>query len=151
MLNQKNIIFVEKTKDNKEAIEVIGNHLMKNKFIKESYISDVIQREVNSPTGLQFKNGCIAIPHSTPNGNVLRDTIGILVLNNNVIFENMLDKSELDTKIILFLALQDGKTHMKILSKIMDIFKEDYLIKMIEGCSSAEEVVNLLKEKVVIE
>ncbi len=50
----------------KEVISYLGNLLLKNNYIKEDYIKDVLLREEIFPTGLELKNMGIAIPHANP-------------------------------------------------------------------------------------
>ena len=53
-------------KNQQEALTFLANQLVRQGAVKASYPEAIVQREVEFPTGLQTKDGGIALPHTDP-------------------------------------------------------------------------------------
>lgn len=134
-------------KDSTEAIDLLGRSLMENGYVKQGYVDSVLQREQTFPTGLALKNVGIAIPHASPEGNVLKNGIAIARLNNPVQFNWMENPDEkIDVNMVFMLALADSSEHLDVLKKLFVAFQNEELVESLKN-SSSDEFLGLLSEK----
>lgn len=127
----------------KEVINYLGKTFLKNEYIREDYINDVLTREENFPTGLELKNMGIAIPHANPD-NVLKNGISILKFKNPVRFSNMETGDDVYVSMAFMLALKDPNDHLKMLQSLFIMFqKEDVMDKLI-NVSSEDEIKSIV-------
>lgn len=134
-------------KDSTEAIDLLGRSLMENGYIKQGYVDSVLQRERTFPTGLVLKNVGIAIPHASPEGNVLKNGIAIARLNNPVQFNWMENPDEkIDVNMVFMLALADSSEHLDVLKKLFIAFQNEELVESLKN-SSSDKFLGLLSEK----
>ncbi len=134
-------------KDSTEAIDLLGRSLMENGYIKQGYVDSVLKREQTFPTGLVLKNVGIAIPHASPEGNVLKNGIAIARLNNPVQFNWMENPDEkIDVNMVFMLALADSSEHLDVLKKLFVAFQNEELVESLKN-SSSDKFLGLLSEK----
>lgn len=147
MFKESCILFLDKVVNDKEAINQIGTLLVEEGHIESSYISSTNERESEFPTAMDFGNVCIAIPHSTPDNNVVSDCIGLLKLDNPVEFNSMAGSEQLNVQLIFLLALKNGKNHLIVLSKFMTMFQEEEFVDTLSKLKDKKEIVKLLNNK----
>ncbi|WP_236895923.1 PTS sugar transporter subunit IIA [Clostridium beijerinckii] len=123
----------------KEVISYLGNLLLKNNYIKEDYIKDVLLREEIFPTGLELKNMGIAIPHANPD-NVLKNGIAILKLKNSVIFSNMETGDDVYVNMVFMLALKDPNDHLKMLQSLFLMFQKEEVMDELANVQSEKNI-----------
>jgi PTS system galactitol-specific IIA component len=112
--------------DANEAITVLGNLLLKNDCVTETFISAVIDREKEFPTGLQLKLYGAAIPH-TFKEHVKQNSIAVGVLNKPVLFGNMGNINEtILVKLIILMAIKDVDDQVDMLSRIVNLLKSEH-------------------------
>lgn len=134
-------------KDSTEAIDLLGRSLMENGYIKQGYVDSVLKREQTFPTGLVLKNVGIAIPHASPEGNVLKNGIAIARLNNPVQFNWMENPDEkIDVNMVFMLALADSSEHLDVLKKLFVAFQNEELVESLKN-SGSDKFLGLLNEK----
>lgn len=134
-------------KDSTEAIDLLGKSLMDNGYVKQGYVDSVLKREQTFPTGLALKNIGIAIPHASPEGNVLKNGIAIARLNNPVQFNWMENPDEkIDVNMVFMLALADSSEHLDVLKKLFVAFQNEELVESLKN-SSSDKFLGLLSEK----
>lgn len=150
MFKETCILFRDKVTNDKEAIENIGNILVENECIKQTYINSTIERELEFPTAVDFGSICIAIPHATPDNNVLSDCIGVLRLKEPVSFKSMDGTGHLKVKLVFLLALKNGKNHLTVLSKFMTMFQDEKFVKSLLKLEDKNSIVKLLNDKLEI-
>lgn len=133
--------------DSTEAIKVLGQLLVDNDYIKPSYIDGVLEREENFPTGLVLTNAGIAIPHASPNNNVLKNGIAAARLANSVKFYSMEDpEQQVDVNMIFILALANSNEHLEVLKKLFIALQNEALVKALETSKDKVSFLNLLIE-----
>lgn len=130
---KKNYIFDEElaildidVKDANEAISILGNLLVKNDFVTDTFISAVIDREKILPTGLQLKLFGAAIPH-TFKEHVKQNSIAVGFLDKPVLFRNMGNSNEtIPVKLIILMAIKDVDDQVDMLSRIVGLLKSEH-------------------------
>ncbi|MBB5335514.1 PTS sugar transporter subunit IIA [Pectinatus brassicae] len=149
LLNKKLIFFEAKPKNDVEAIKILGDKFIEEKYIKPEYTKTVVEREKNFPTGIVLESLGVAIPHASPENNVLKDGIAVLSLKEPIIFHTMEDAdNEVAVSIVFMLALKENNEHLSMLQKLFKIFQNNELIKKLAIVSSAEEFHKYITEAI---
>lgn len=145
-LIHENIIALDMQADNKEnAIKQLGQLLVDNEYINPSYIDGVLEREEKFPTGLVLANAGIAIPHASPNNNVMKNGIAAARLVNSVKFHSMEDpEQQVDVNMIFILALANSNEHLEVLKNLFVAFQNEDLVKALEASKEKITFLNLL-------
>ncbi|WP_315075016.1 PTS sugar transporter subunit IIA [uncultured Clostridium sp.] len=132
-------------KNKEEVISELGKRMLKNGYVKNTYIDAVLEREKTLPTGLDIGEMCVAIPH-TDSKHVNESNVAVAVLNNSVEFNNMIDPSKkVEVRIVFLLAINNPDSQVTLLSKLMSVFQNVNLLKQIRDSSTTEEVAKLLE------
>lgn len=113
----------------KEAIEKVARMLIHHKYVTQEYPKLVFERELLYPTGLITRGAIIAIPHAADHA-VQGNHIAIGILKNPVAFRSMEDMEQsIQVKIIFMLAIGGAHEHLEMLQILMQLFKEENLLK----------------------
>lgn len=130
-----------------DAIKKVGAILQEAGYVNEKYIEAVLEREKNFPTGMQLMGTAIAIPHATPEGNVMKNGIAVAKLTKSVTFHSMEDPSEtVESEFIFLLALKDSGQHLAILRQMFTSFQNPDVIKSLKKSSSAAEILKIMEK-----
>lgn len=130
--------------DQKTAIQCVAFPLIEKGYVSSEYPELVMQREALYPTGLVTKGAMIAIPHSFDKA-TQGNHIAIGVLKHSVGFQNMEDMEQtLQVKLIFMLAISEACKQLEMLQVLMQMFKEEQLLKNMISMKSSEEICDLL-------
>ena len=130
-----------------DAIKKVGGILQSAGYVNSAYIDAVIEREGNFPTGLQLLTSAIAIPHATPEGNVLKNGIAVAKLNKPVKFHSMENPDEtVEAKFVFLLALKDSGQHLAILREMFTSFQNPDVIQALNDSTSAEQILGIMEK-----
>lgn len=133
--------------DDKDAIKKIGEILKNAGYVNSAYIDAVLERENNFPTGLQLLTSAIAIPHATPEGNVLKNGIAVAKLKKPVKFHSMENPDEtVDAKFVFLLALKDSGQHLAILREMFTSFQNPDVIQALQDSTAAEQILGIMEK-----
>lgn len=143
-----NLIFPElDAKDSSEIMEKVGRAFINEGLCKESYIQALINREGEFPTGIDVDGFGIAIPH-TDVSHVNEAGIGIATLKNSVKFIQMgTDDEEVETKVIVMLAVDDPKKHLSLLQNILAILQDKNVLNELANAKEKTEIIKIIKNK----
>jgi len=133
--------------DNQEVVlRRLADLLEKQAFVDTEYISKILERETNYPTGLLFSGIAIAIPHGDPDY-VRKPAIAIGRCVNKPLFGSMEDFSQqIGVDMVVLLAVKDPERHLTILNNLMELFKSEENCKVLLDCDSIEKICELFKE-----
>ncbi|MDD4835189.1 MAG: PTS sugar transporter subunit IIA [Lutispora sp.] len=144
LINEKLILVGLEERDNHDAIKVLGNRLLTEGYVKDTFIDAAIQREKEYPTGIQGVEINIAIPH-TENTHVINPGVAIGVLKEEVLFNKMDNPDErIKVKIIFLLAIKMPELHLEALKEIMNIVQDAEMIKAICVGKDSKEIINII-------
>lgn len=157
MLNEDSLkIIGEKTDkefiDNYDAINQTAKILLNKGLVKESYIEAIKKREESFPTGLEFENYGIAIPHTDPE-HVINEAILINILEKPIKFEQMASEGLMtDVNIIIMLAIKNKENQVPYLQALIELFQDKEKVNTLLECKNddiIEETFNkYLKESI---
>lgn len=130
--------------DYESVIKELGNKMYQKKYVKNTYISAVLEREKILPTGLDIGEMCVAIPH-TDSKHINESNVAVGILKKPVKFNSMIDPTDrLDVELVFLLAVKNPDSQVKLLKDLMSVFQNIKLLKSIKNASTKEEVAQLL-------
>jgi len=138
-INLVNILVKETAQTSEEIICKLGGLLYNNKYVKDTYVQAVLDREKVFPTGLQTTRTGFAIPH-TDSKHVNRSAVAVATLNSPVMFKAMDDiEVDIPVTVVMMLAVSDPKMVIETLTKVISILEnESALDKIIQATTKLE-------------
>lgn len=135
---ENNINVVDEVSCWQEAIKVAAYPLKEKGFIKEEYISAMLENVVKNGPYIVIMPG-LAIPHSRPEHGVLKTGISLLKLLKSVKFPE-----DRDVELIIVLAANDSDMHMKLISGLTNLLMKDESMEKLFLARSKEEVLECI-------
>ena len=135
------------TADAKEdVIRVLAGKLVEQGFVDSEYVTKVVQRERDYPTGLIFPGIRIALPHGSSEY-VKTSAIAVGRCVNQPEFANMEDFSQkLKVDMVVLLAVKDPDRHLTILNNLIELFTSDENCKVLLDSDSSARVCQLFQD-----
>ncbi|MCI5840128.1 MAG: PTS sugar transporter subunit IIA [Peptoniphilaceae bacterium] len=145
----KELIFKDlEVTDNKEALKILSTQLFKKNMVLEDYISEVISREIEYPTGLFTGKINIAIPHCDYKF-VKKKSIAIATLKKPIKFKKMDEPNEyVPVSIIMMIAIDNPDNHIEFLKKLFKLVQNQNILKDLYSSKSKEDILNILNENI---
>lgn len=117
--------------------------------VKESYAAAACERERHFPTGLPTRGVYVAIPHAEAE-HVNYTAIAVATCTPAVPFGNMANPEErLPVELVIMAAVADSSQQVSMLQRLAEAFGEPETLLALRAASSPEEIVQLLREKVL--
>ena len=131
------------------AITTLADFMAKSGCLSDvdSYREAVFERERKSSTGL---GEGIAIPHASPENNVLKNGIAAISLVKPVKFHSMENPdSEIDVDMVFMLALASSTDHLDVLKKLFVAFQNQSLVNALKHSTDKAEFLKLLTNNLI--
>lgn len=149
----KDAVYVSDATDQEAVLTQVYDQLLKAGYVKGSFLSHVLEREKNYPTGIDTSPISkdlpnVAIPH-TEGEFVNARLIVPVVLEHPIKFKNMIDPSqELEVRFLFMILNNDPEGQANILAQIMDFLSHTPVEKLnkLFNFTSTEDVYNFLAE-----
>ena len=148
-LLQPSCVLLNRTfKTSEEIIRAVSNELFKAGFVKESFAQAAIDREKNLPTGLPLAGGLnAAIPH-TEIEHVIKPALGMVTLENEVTFQNMVSPQEtVPVRLVFILALEQPKAQIEMLQEVAGVLQNKDLVRSLITAKFFKEVIIALDKR----
>ena len=143
---EENIFFDFEANDRNDFLSKIGEILFKKKYVNKGFVNSIIEREENYPTGLDFGEYKIAIPHTNPEF-VSKEGIIVVKLEKPVIFRDMgLNENNLEVSVIFVLLIQKGEEQVNLLTKLMSLLEQKEVYNSIKNTSDKKEILQILSK-----
>lgn len=131
----------------RDVFSRLGGALIREGYVKDTYIDALCAREKEYPTGLDIDGFGVAIPH-TDASQVYRAATAIAVLKNPVPFIQMgTDNEEIRVKIVFLLAVANPGEQMEELQRILTIIQDTDILTNITQAGDVQNVIDIIKEK----
>lgn len=138
--NKINII--DKIESWENAIKLATKPLILDNSITENYVRAMINN-VKKFGAYIVINDAIALAHSRPEDGVIKDCLSLLKINDGVSFDENLNEK---VYLIFVLGAVTNKSHIDVLSKLMEIIdNQDMIGRMIEA-TSINSLIEILEE-----
>lgn len=132
--------------DFQTVIEEMGKKMQELGYVKDSYIGAVIEREKNTPTGLEMNEYGIAIPH-TDKEHVNESIISVATLKNSVTVYSMIDPTKpIEIQLIILMAIKDPNGQVKMLGNLMGLFQDVTTLQALENAENEEEMYSIISK-----
>ncbi|MCM3214143.1 PTS sugar transporter subunit IIA [Niallia taxi] len=130
-----------------DVMATLSEDLKRHHYVKESFLSSILEREKVFPTGLPLVTMGVAIPHTDPE-HVIRPMISVAVLENPVDFIMMGSENTIvNVDIVLMLAISDPAKQLSLLERLMGVFQNDAAMSQLKYATSAKELVEVLDKE----
>jgi mannitol/fructose-specific phosphotransferase system IIA component (Ntr-type) len=138
LLPLENIEIVEKAENWEDAVKLSGRILLKNGYIKDSYIEDMIG--IIKKSGLYMVIGKdIILPHAENRGNVNQAGLSFLLLKKAVEFPE-----EYKIKNVVTLASNSKEETVGALMQLKKIIDATSFLEKLEDVKTEEEILDLI-------
>lgn len=128
-----------------ELFSQVTEDLLSKKYVKKGFLDFINNREDKYPTGLQFKDYTVAIPHGDPKY-INKPFIAVITLLKPILMRQMDDVTKtLYVDTLFILGLSNGTDHLSILQEIMKLLQKGSFVKKIRACNSKDEVEFIIK------
>lgn len=124
MIIDDNLIFSNlECENSNEVLRFLSDNLEKNGYVKSSFYDGLLEREAAYPTGLDFGEYSIAMPH-TEVEHVVKSTLSIATLKKKVDFKCAEDHSK-DTpvEVVCVIAFGEKEDKIDVLTKLISFLE----------------------------
>ena len=136
-----------KANDINELFDSVGSFLFGKGLVTEQYCQELKKREGLFPTGLitQFIN--IALPH-TDSEYINQPFICVVQTNQNLEVLQMGDNQAIQVAHFFFLGIreQEGYSQVELLSKLMELFADEYFVNEYKKADCATKIVKVIQK-----
>ncbi|KES16298.1 MULTISPECIES: PTS sugar transporter subunit IIA [Gilliamella] len=137
-------LFNIEAKTKEEILTTMAQMLLSHGIVKQDYLTGILEREQQYPTGLLVNSIGFAIPH-TDSSKVNQSQICFASLKHPVIFSGMTDdKEQIPVKFIFMLAMKQAHEQVENLQNLIGLFQNEEQIKLLEQCQSTNEFISIL-------
>ena len=146
IISEDLVLVNETVQSSEEIIRKLGKLLLEEKYVKDSFVEAVLDREKIFPTGLQTTTIGFAIPH-TDAEHVLKSTVAIATLKSPVTFMAMgSPEDEISVSIVMILAISDPKKVIDTLTKVISILQNEATIDELINATTKLEIQGAFNE-----
>ncbi|MFP7171418.1 PTS sugar transporter subunit IIA [Terribacillus sp. 7520-G] len=140
-----NLVFLQMSGAREDILREMAENLVKEDLVEASFVSGIIEREKEYPTGLPTGSSIsVAIPH-TDIEHVKRNAISIAVLKEPASFRVMGESSmETPVSIIFMLAMKESHAQLSLLKDLMTFLQDEAMLRDLYDSATKEEVVRLI-------
>lgn len=153
-LFQKDLIFIENVENQEEIFNLIGKELQEKELVHEEFVSALLNREKNHPTGIDLSpvsEGLpnAAIPH-TETEYCTGQCIVFVKLEKAINFYNMIaPEAEMDAKYLFFIINDQKENQTNVLSELMAFLTDADNVKALEELETKEQLYKFLTEQTI--
>lgn len=137
----KSLIQVNQHYDSQEVFfSHLNQRLFEQGYVEKTYLSNLIAREKEYPTGLITSSVNIAIPHTDP-VHIKSPFIDITKLTSSLTFIEMGSKdSQVDVTWIFALGVTNGANQVELLQKLMRLCSQKAKIDELQSLTNIEDI-----------
>ena len=145
--NESLVAFDLQAENAREVIHLLAGKMHAQGLVSADYGAQTWAREMIHPTGLPTKPFCIAFPHADAEG-VTQSALGVAMLRQPVIFQNMADPDEgLDVMLVFMLANRDPEEQIQILRNLAVLFGQPEKLVELREQATLEGVESWLRRE----
>ena len=143
------VAFIDQLDSYTEVEHAMASILLDRGYVKESYAQAIAERERTYPTGLEFGEHSIAMPHCDIE-HVNSPAICMGVLKKPVAWRRMDDpEATCQVELVVMLALNEAHAHLEMLQKVVALLQDQELVARIIASGNASEAYSLAKEHLI--
>ncbi len=147
----EDLVFFLDIDSKEELFEKMFEGFCNKKYVKESYLDAIKEREEIFPTGLKTESLGVAIPH-TDSDHVNKESIGVGILAEPVVFQHMgMEGVDVEVNIVFMLAIKKPENQLNVLQVITGLIQNQEMVKQLSQCTTKQEVLEIIKNFTEIE
>lgn len=127
----------------KEAIYLAGQPLVASQKVEETYLKAMVSKVEEFGPFIDLGRG-IAIPHARPEDGVKSVGMSILVLEHPIY---LLDDPKHEIRVLICLAAVDNESHLKALSYLTKILREEDNIKALQSSKTYDDIREIIQQE----
>lgn len=127
----------------REAIYLAAQPLLESEQIQASYPEAMIAKVEEFGPFINLGKG-IAIPHARPEDGVNQVGMSMLVLEHPIY---LLDDPKQEIRLLICIAAIDNETHLKALSRLTTILRDNEQVKALLASKSFEDIKTIIAEE----
>lgn len=143
LITKETFQWSEEVLDWQKAVALAARPLVDKGAIETQYIDAMIAKVEEFGPFIDLGKG-IAIPHARPEDGVNEVGMSMLVLDKPVY---LLDDPSHEIRLFICIAAVDNQTHLRALSHLTKILREEENIQQLVGAKEFADVQHLLKEE----
>ncbi len=149
VLNENLIDLREQGKDNIETLNDCVDRMIQEGVVEESYRMQVIEREKECPTALQFADIAVALAHGDPIG--VRQSAMVLARCVNHPGFGLMDDPEtfIPVDAVILLAVNDPNGHIQVLARLIDALSRKEVCDYIKTSDDKTAICELLTKELL--
>lgn len=130
-----------------KVLDYLSKKLLEAGIVKKSYIQAIKDREIIFPTGLQFPEYGVAVPH-TDCDYVEKTDLALVTLRKPVEFVHMATEDiKVPVRIVIMLSIKEPHKQVEMLQKLIEFLQnEEEVKKILNGQLSIKEIGELLEK-----
>lgn len=129
-----------------QLFDLVGTRVIDHNYANLGYISNLEKRELAYPTGLEFAEIALALPHVDPQY-VRRPFIYLARTVSSLKLKQMGDGSEMTAKNFWFLGLQKGEKQPELLAKIIAAFQDQHFVEQFKKTEDTQNMLQLVEAR----
>lgn len=144
---KENIMLDVEEKSRKDLFHFVSNYLVDQGVVDGDYEQDLLDRELDFPTGLLVGDLNVAIPHAN-NKHVHESCVVICRLREPIAFFRMDEPSEeVRVSLVFFLVLKKSEEHLGMLQKIVRIVQDQVTMQQLITADNADQILEIVTKK----
>jgi PTS system galactitol-specific IIA component len=133
------------------AIRMLGERLEAGGYVRETYVTAVLEREAVYPTGLPLGHIDVAIPH-TDTVHVVTPGIAIATLATPVAFGQMGSPEEkVAARIVFLLAMKDPRAQVSLLQNLVALFQKEAVLRRLTETDDPAVIAQIMTTELQVQ
>jgi len=141
ILEKQAVLLDVHAKDWEDAVRICGDLLVQTGKVEATYVEAMIGNIHDLGPYILIAPG-VAMPHARPEDGVLQEGISVVVLEEEIAFDN-----GKEFKVLIGLAALNSKSHIDILQKIAEVISQPESMDRLKNAAGYEEIFRLFNEK----
>lgn len=147
--NEGLVVLIDQPGTYDEVEQAMAAVLLNQGYVRDSYAKAIADREAVYPTGLEFGDHSIAMPHCDIE-HVVSPAICMGVLKRPVAWRRMDDpEATCQAELVVMLALNEAHAHLEMLQKVVALLQNQELVAQIVSSETASEAYSLAKDQLL--
>lgn len=136
--------------DSEELYRTVSNYLVSNDYVKKEFLSAILKREKEYPTGIEITPYNIALPH-VDESYVLKDALFIYRLNNEIEYTKMDEHDKkINVKMVFLLLIHNLEYHVKAISELTRVWASNDIMKGLLLVNDSSQVSELIARELCL-
>lgn len=146
MIRKENIFLDVDVNDYKELFVKMNDIFIKREYVSKKYLESILEREEKYPTGLNFKEYNIAIPH-TDSKHINKQNIVFIRLKKHINFNEMGSIDNLlKVDLVFMLLIKKSDEQVNTLIKLMKILENKKHYLFFKNSKNEEEIYEYINK-----